>query len=87
MDRAGLLALRVKDESDPDSSAAFPGGFPVAEGNVLAYSCAAARELHPLPCLRRAAKTRVPKDDKEQYDEKRVMAQEWEVKWKKGWPS
>jgi len=34
----------------------LPGSFPVAEGNVLAYSCAAARDLHPLPCLRRAAK-------------------------------
>ena len=30
--------------------------------DVLAYSCAAARELHPLPCLRHKAKTRKPKD-------------------------
>ena len=37
-------------------------GFPVAEGNFLAYSCAAARDLHPLPSLRRAAKTRVPNE-------------------------
>ena len=41
---------------------AFPGPIPVAEGNFLAYSCAAARDLHPLPCLRQAAKTRVPKE-------------------------
>jgi len=40
----------------------LPGDLPVAEGGVLAYSCAAARDLHPLPCLRRAAKTRVPKE-------------------------
>ena len=32
-----------------------------AEGSVLAYSCAAARDLHPLPSLRPAAKTRVPR--------------------------
>jgi hypothetical protein len=32
----------------------------VADGSVLAYSCAAARDLHPLPCLRQAAKTRTP---------------------------
>src|SRR5579864_2837826 len=37
-------------------------GFPVAEGNFLAYSCAAARDLHPLPSLHRAAKTRVPNE-------------------------
>src|SRR5579864_3217611 len=37
-------------------------GFPVAEGSFLAYSCAAARDLHPLPSLRRAAKTRVPNE-------------------------
>src|SRR5579863_1593251 len=36
--------------------------FPVAESTFLAYSCAAARDSHPLPCLRRAAKTRVPID-------------------------
>ena len=35
---------------------------PVTDCDFLAYSCAAARELHPLPCLRRAAKTRVPKE-------------------------
>ncbi len=34
----------------------------MAESFVLAYSCAAARDSHPLPCLRPAAKTRVPKD-------------------------
>jgi len=36
----------------------------VAEGDFLAYSCAAARDFHPLPCLRRVAKTRVPNDSK-----------------------
>jgi len=40
---------------------------PVAESIFLAYSCAAARDFHPLPCLHRAAKTRVPKEsDKDQ---------------------
>src|SRR5579862_5586547 len=44
----------------------FTESLPVAESHVLAYSCAAARDSHPLPCLRRAAKTRVPKrNDKE----------------------
>jgi hypothetical protein len=42
--------------------AAFPGMFPVTGCDFLAYSCAAARELHPLPCLRHKAKTRKPKD-------------------------
>jgi hypothetical protein len=32
----------------------------VAEDIFLAYSGAAARDSHPLPCLHRAAKTRVP---------------------------
>jgi len=36
--------------------------LPVAGCDFLAYSCAAARELHPLPCLRHGAKTRKPKD-------------------------
>src|SRR6202162_381155 len=36
--------------------------YPVTGCDFLAYSCAAARELHPLPCLRRKAKTRKPKD-------------------------
>src|SRR5205807_7104762 len=42
--------------------AGLPGEFPVTNGGFLAYSCAAARDLHPLPCLRPAAKTRIPKD-------------------------
>jgi len=33
---------------------------PVARCCVLAYSCAAARELHPLPCLPRVRRTREP---------------------------
>ena len=41
---------------------AFPGPLPVTGCDFLAYSCAAARELHPLPCLRHKAKTRKPKD-------------------------
>jgi len=53
--------LASKDASHPHSLSVFPGIVPVAEGSVLAYSCAAARDFHPLPCLRRAAKTRVPK--------------------------
>src|SRR5208283_3036496 len=55
--------LRVRMISHhPTTPAAFPDSFPVAGGNFLAYSCAAARDLHPLPCLRPAAKTRVPKN-------------------------
>jgi hypothetical protein len=34
----------------------------VATDHFLAYSCAAARDSHPLPCLRQTAKTRHPKD-------------------------
>src|SRR5580658_2967055 len=41
---------------------AFPEFLPVTGCDVLAYSCAAARELHPLPSLRYKAKTRKPKD-------------------------
>jgi len=41
--------------------AAFPGMLPVDGCGFLAYSCAAARELHPLPCLCHGAKTRKPK--------------------------
>jgi len=64
---AGLLALRVrwlslKSRSSGFLQTAFPGMFPVTGCDVLAYSCAAARELHPLPCLRHKAKTRKPKD-------------------------
>jgi hypothetical protein len=36
--------------------------LPVTGCDFLAYSCAAARELHPLPCLCHGAKTRKPKD-------------------------
>src|ERR1700752_3006705 len=65
MDRAGLLASRVRIDCIRIRPWAFPESLPVAEGNFLAYSCAAARDLHPLPCLRPAAKTRVPKEFKE----------------------
>ncbi len=47
---------------NPILQRAFPEFLPVAGCDFLAYSCAAARELHPLPCLCRAAKTRKPKD-------------------------
>ena len=51
--------------------------------DVLAYSCAAARELHPLPCLRHEAKTRKPKDiSKNKIVEREIYwAGWWEVKW------
>ena len=45
-----------------DLQTAFPEFLPVDARDFLAYSCAAARELHPLPCLRHKAKTRKPKD-------------------------
>jgi hypothetical protein len=62
-DCAGLLALRVRmARAHPVRPAAFPGSFPVAGGSFLAYSCAAAWDSHPLPSLRQAAKTRLPKD-------------------------
>src|ERR1700691_5963065 len=64
---AGLLAWRVRmvEPGGPTSEflhLAFPGSLPVTGCDFLAYSCAAARELHPLPCLRHKAKTRKPKD-------------------------
>ena len=40
----------------------LPRVYPVTICDFLAYSCAAARELHPLPCLCHRAKTRKPKD-------------------------
>jgi hypothetical protein len=49
------------DEVDhPVTPSPFPEFLPVDERSFLAYSCAAARDFHPLPCLHRAAKTRVP---------------------------
>src|SRR5260370_5666151 len=73
---AGLLALRVRmleqqlalwticscKTEHPDFQTAFPGLNPVTGCHFRAYSCAATRELHPLPCLRLEAKTRKPKD-------------------------
>src|SRR5258706_9908318 len=53
--RVRMFCIRIRQ-------AAFPGFFLVAGCGVLAYSCAAARELHPLPSLCREAKTRSPKD-------------------------
>src|SRR6266498_3248253 len=35
---------------ESESCLGLPGSIPVARGDVLAYSCAAARDLHPLPC-------------------------------------
>jgi hypothetical protein len=46
----------------PDSAGGLPGIRPSDRCGFLAYSCAAARELHPLPCLCHGAKTRKPKD-------------------------
>ena len=55
----------------------------MAEGNFLAYSCAAARDLHPLPCLRRRAKTRVPKEFlKSKGNRTNLSGARDEVKWK-----
>src|SRR5258708_12388551 len=65
---AGLLALRVRmlfrcsSATSGFLQTAFPGFTPVTICDFLAYSCPAARELHPLPCLRHKAKTRKPKD-------------------------
>ena len=61
---------------------AFPGSIPVDGCDFLAYSCAAARELHPLPCLRLEAKTRKPKDiSKNKIVEREIYrAGWWEVK-------
>src|SRR6266851_2949760 len=39
---------------------AFPEQAPVARCDVLAYSCAAARDLHPLPCPPHMRRTREP---------------------------
>ena len=48
--RTGLLALRVRTQDlRPIAAAGLPGKFPVTGGDVLAYSCAAARDSHPLP--------------------------------------
>src|SRR5215467_5045996 len=49
--RTGLLALRVRtQELRSKATASLPRvGTPVTGRNVLAYSCAAARDLHPLP--------------------------------------
>src|ERR1700739_480333 len=62
-----LSAVRHADDrwsyptSENSLQTAFPGNLPVTGCDFLAYSCAAARELHPLPCLRHMAKTRKPK--------------------------
>jgi hypothetical protein len=54
MVHAGLLACESGCELAPSIQllqTAFPGSFstPVTGCDVLAYSCAAARDLHPLP--------------------------------------
>ena len=49
--RAGLLALRVRMVS-PTAIAVLPKAVASVDGyDVLAYSCAAARDLHPLPFI------------------------------------
>src|SRR5579864_5972377 len=55
----------------------FPGFLPVADGSFLAYSCAAARDLHPLPCLHRAAKTRVPNEIAKNENDLRKKSNAW----------
>ncbi len=56
---ANRLSCRLAQHPDVQRSSQNEFQWPSA--NFLAYSCAAARELHPLPCLCRAAKTRKPK--------------------------
>ncbi len=66
---------------------AFPGMLPVDGCDVLAYSCAAARELHPLPCLRHKAKTRKPKDVSKSGKiggERNLLGGAGEVNWRAG---
>jgi hypothetical protein len=63
---------------------AFPGSIPVDGCDVLAYSCAAARELHPLPCLRLRGKDAQTEGH---FKEQKIVEREiyragwWEVKW------
>ena len=53
---------------------AFPES-PVTGSDVLAYSCAAARDLHPLPILARADKdTRIVNVEKELANEEQTIA-------------
>src|SRR5208283_3480503 len=59
-ERAGLLALRVRMNYKIQQRIRSSRDFPVAGGSFLAYSCAAARDFHPLPSLCRAAKTHAP---------------------------
>jgi hypothetical protein len=40
----------------PIAADGLPGHHPVTGCNFLAYSCAAARDFHPLPCLCRKGK-------------------------------
>jgi hypothetical protein len=47
----GLLARRVRAVSARLPQPAFPGFHPVTRCLVLAHSCAAARDSHPLPIL------------------------------------
>jgi len=47
----GLLARRVRACSARLPQPAFPGLPPVTRRLVLAHSCAAARDSHPLPIL------------------------------------
>src|SRR5260370_16403053 len=63
---AGLLALRVRMRNPTGSEhpvflqSAFPGILPVTGCDFLACSCAAARDLHPLPFLPPQPKTPKP---------------------------
>jgi len=80
MSNAGQLAV---GRSIRNLQAAFPGSLPVTGCDFLAYSCAAARDLHPLPWLRHMAKTRKPKDiSKNKRVEREIYrAAAVEVKW------
>jgi hypothetical protein len=40
----------------PIAADSLPGHHPVTDCKFLAYSCAAARDFHPLPCLCRNGK-------------------------------
>src|SRR5208282_564345 len=78
---AGLLALRVRMRAlapasgyyNRPSQAVIFQTFPVTGCVVLAYSCAAARDLHPLPigCVSRPTIMREPNIEKEQKQQLR----------------
>src|SRR5215472_4995879 len=59
----GIFEFRAGRPENPWSnfwSRPFPSSTLVDRDDVLAYSCAAARDSHPLPCPPRARRTREP---------------------------